>query len=149
MNTSDTSRAPGAALVLGVLGILPFVVFALASHLTEGFIQAQAWFALTAYGAVILSFLGGVHWGMAIARNYPATIMTPRLIISVVPSLFGWAALMMPTVIGLLTMALAYGAMLWTDFHATRLGHAPAWYPRLRLPLTAGVVLCLLVGAIA
>jgi len=35
------------------------------------------------------------------------------------------------------------------DLRASRAGHTPAWYPALRLPLSTGAVLSLLMGAIA
>lgn len=149
MSTVTPARIPASALVLGLAGLIPFILCAAASLLTEGLLQAQAWYALTAYGAVILSFLGGVHWGLAIkteAAPKPAAL-TPRLIISVIPSLIGWTALLMPTVPGLIALALGFAAMLWTDLRATRDGLAPQWYSRLRWPLSIIVVLCLLIGS--
>ena len=38
--------------------------------------------------------------------------------------------------------------MLVVDIRATRLGHAPAWYPRLRIPLSCAVAVSLLAGAL-
>lgn len=46
-------------------------------------------------------------------------------------------------------LALATAAMLWVDLRATRLGHAPLWYPKLRLPLSAIVCSALVFGALA
>ena len=49
---------------------------------------------------------------------------------------------------GLLVLALSFAAMLGVDLWATRVGQAPAWYPRLRIPLSCVVVAALLFGAI-
>jgi hypothetical protein len=112
--------------------------------------------ALPGYGAVILSFLGGIHWGMAIAGPVapPATATAAgrrlgrRLAWSVVPSLVGWAALLVPPVAGLFVLAAAFAVQLGIDLRATKRGAAPAWYPRLRVPLTLVVVASLAVAAV-
>ena len=48
-----------------------------------------------AYGAVILSFLGGIRWGAAL-RGIGASQRRFDFAISVIPSLAGWAALLIP-----------------------------------------------------
>lgn len=65
------------------------------------------------------------------------------------PSLVGWAALLVPETIGLLITAAAILAMLGVDLLATQAGYVPSWYPQLRIPLTCMVVATLLCGAIA
>jgi hypothetical protein len=107
-------------------------------------------YALVAYGATILSFLGGVHWGLAIgSQNSDDTgMLKARLTLSVIPSLVGWAALLVPERPALFTLASSVLAMLWVDIWASRTGQAPPWYPKLRIPLTCVVVTTLLVSAI-
>ena len=107
--------------------------------------------ALLAYGAIILSFLGGIQWGLAIARPGGASPDTlgGRLIVSITPSLAAWGALLVPERAGLILLALSIAAMLWVDLRATRLGQAPAWYPRLRIPLSCAVIATLVLGAVA
>lgn len=141
---------PQAAKWLGALGAIPFVVFATLSIIFDGLFQAQVWFALVAYGAVILSFLGGIHWGLAIAEFGTRLDQKAwrRLLISVLPSLIGWTALMIPTATGLLLMAAAFALMLWIDVTASYQNEAPLWYPKLRWPLTLVVVSSLVVGAL-
>jgi len=107
--------------------------------------------ALVAYGATILSFLGGVHWGLAIGAHSSGRQdgkLPARLILSVLPSLAGWGALLVSQSAGLFILALAIAVMLWVDIRATRMGEAPLWYPKLRIPLTCVVVATLMVGAI-
>ena len=50
--------------------------------------------ALMAYGATVLAFLGGVHWGFALdeGSNQTSQALRARLVLGVVPSLIGWAA---------------------------------------------------------
>jgi hypothetical protein len=106
--------------------------------------------ALVAYGATILSFLGGIHWGLAIgSQNSPENVdLKTRLTLSVIPSLAGWSALLVAERLGLFILAVAIASMLWVDIRATRMGQAPPWYPRLRTPLTCLVVATLLFAAI-
>ena len=148
----DAERnVPPTALWLGGLGAFHFVALAGAEPFLEGAPRLLVAHALVAYGATILSFLGGVHWGLAIASRSNAghPEFRTRLIVSVVPSLAAWVALLFPERIGLLIVAAAIAAMLWVDLRATRAGHAPPWYPKLRIPLTCVVVAALLIGASA
>ena len=145
------SGVPAIAAWLGGLGALPFVGLAVAVVGLEGVTRAFVVQALLGYAAVILSFLGGIHWGLAIAPGpKPAVLgLGTRLAWSVVPSLVGWVALLAPPVTGLFALAAAFAAMLGIDLRATQLGAAPAWYPTLRVPLTLTVVAALLVAAVA
>lgn len=150
-NSHASIAVPPAAKWLGGFGALPFVVFALLSVMLDGLYQAQAWYALAVYGAVILSFLGGVHWGLTIADFGTQLEQSAwrRLLLSVLPSIVGWTAMMISTVPGLLLMAASFGLMLWIDLTAVRKGEAPGWYPKLRWPLSIVVIGCLLLGAAA
>jgi hypothetical protein len=62
--------------------------------------------------------------------------------------LAGWCALLVAARPGLFILAAAISAMLWVDLRATRVGQAPPWYPKLRIPLTCAVVATLILGAI-
>jgi hypothetical protein len=147
---SPGTKVPMSARWLGGLGAVPFIGLAGALPFLDGASRPLAAHALVAYGATILSFLGGVHWGLAIgSQSIPSRGQLPaRLILSVIPSLAGWTALLVASTTGLLILALAIAAMLWVDVRATRLSQAPPWYPALRIPLTCVVVATLLFGAL-
>ncbi len=53
-----------------------------------------------AYGASILSFLGGVRWGMLVTPGTPITGSWLQYSYAVAPSLVAWSALLMPPVAG-------------------------------------------------
>ena len=136
-------QVPSAAKWLGALGASPFIILAFSGAFLENFLQERIHFALAAYGAVILSFLGGIHWGLAIARADPdqkngATFA--RLGVSVIPSLVGWCALLLSAPIALPVMSIAFCGLLLFDWHVSLNMQAPAWYPKLRWPLTVIVV---------
>ena len=145
------TRVPSSAGWLGGLGAAPFVGLAVAIPFLTSEPRSFAAHALVAYGATILSFLGGVHWGLAIgSQGGPDRgTLASRLILSVLPSLAGWAALLVEQRAGLFILAIAIAAMLGVDIWATRVGQAPPWYPNLRIPLSCVVVAALLFGALA
>lgn len=139
---------PTAALWLGPLGLIPFLAGALAPWILPAERLPDASLALIGYGAVILSFLGGVHWGLAAPAGRPLQIG-----LSVVPSLVAWLALLVANLHGtgaaLWLLVAAFAVLLPGDLLAAGRGLAPGWYPRLRVPLTLIVVACLVVGALA
>lgn len=143
------ARVPAAAAWLGGLGLVPFVGLSIASQAIEGDLKTAALRGLLAYGAVILSFLGGIHWGAAMTRSISQTdhgIDAVRLGISVVPSLVGWASLLIDARYGLALLAVGFAANLLLDIRSTRQGLVPPWYRRLRQPLTMIVVVALIVA---
>lgn len=148
--TNPDTKVPVAAAWLGGLGALPFVALAVATHVIGEPMRSLSAHGLAAYGATILSFLGGVHWGLAVAshRQEPQLKLMGWLVLSVIPSLLGWSALIMPTRLGVAVLAASFAVMLWVDLRATKIGRAPAWYPKLRIPLTCAVVASLILGAL-
>ena len=144
-------RVPPAAIWLGASGAIPFVILAVAGALLGAPLREQAHFALTAYGAVILSFLGGVHWGLAIAGVRPTpsgAVIFARLAVSTVPSLIGWVALLITGPEGFLALSAAFISLGIIDWYASREALVPAWYPKLRWPLTIVVTACLMLAAV-
>lgn len=140
---------PRSAIWLGAFGFLPFGASALAAAFLDEQYGRWATAALMTYGAVILSFLGGIHWGVAIARDPGAGALPRRLVVSVAPSLIAWAGLLLPLKVGLLLLAAGFAAILYVDIRATRAGEMPPWYPRLRLPLSFAVLAALFLGSFA
>jgi hypothetical protein len=85
---------PSAAIALGVAGLLPFLIFGVASvgaDVEKSFLATQG---LIAYGGVILGFLGGVHWGFTLADEDDDRPARVRLALGVLPALIGWAAIL-------------------------------------------------------
>jgi hypothetical protein len=136
-----SNKMPRSVLWLGALGLLPFVAASLLAVIAPS-IKETAVAALIAYGAVILSFLGGALWGLIIGRA-DADRMGGLLILSVVPSLIGWVSLLLPPVMALVLLALSSGCWFVVDTRMAKEKIAPPWYPRLRMPLTVIVVCCL------
>lgn len=141
------TTVPMGAVILGVAGLIPFLGFAaLAVSGTDGglgTIGLSPRTILSAYGAIIASFLGGIRWGAAAARGAG----NADYLLAVVPSLLAWAALAAPApwdlrILGLLV--LAWGLI---DQDLSRRGLVPHWLGRLRLVLSVVAGLALLVAA--
>ncbi|MDO9707930.1 DUF3429 domain-containing protein [Paracraurococcus lichenis] len=138
---------PRPALWLGLAGLLPFLAAALLAWTAPGPWRGVALQALAAYGAVILSFLGAVHWGLALrAPAEEAAATAPRLGLGVLPSLIAWAALLLPPVPGLLLLALGILGTAAVETLAARQGLLPEHYLWLRWILSAGAALSLFAG---
>lgn len=63
----QADRTPAAALLLGWAGVTPFVAFAILATLGPPAHAGAAMAALVGYGAIILSFMGGVIWGLEVS----------------------------------------------------------------------------------
>jgi hypothetical protein len=145
-------RIPAGAVWLGVGGLIPFVALSGSAPFLSGAHKTWAVFAIGGYGAVILSFLGGIQWGLVMgagSRNGRDDTSAGRLVLTVVPSLIGWAALLMPAPANLALLAGGFACVLYVDVAAARAGNAPAWYPHLRWPLSCVVVTSLVFGCFA
>lgn len=138
---------PRAALALGWAGVVPFAAGALALWFTAA---AGSWVVvpLLAYGATILSFLGGVRWALAF-RVRPEDAQARQLAISALPSLVAWLAVAMyhRPLIALGLLAVAHGVQGHADVTGIQSIGAPAWYARLRLHLSIAAVIALIVAS--
>lgn len=129
---------------LGYAGLLPFVAGALLVWLVRSaeahnFVVA----ALSAYAALIASFLGGIYWGLALRLPVP-----PRrwLLWGVTPSLLAWLALLLLPHAGLVLLALLLAGCYAVDrrlYPQAGLAHRLT----MRFRLSAVSSLCCFIGA--
>lgn len=96
-STSSLSPNP-LALRLGYAGLLPFVLGALLVWLVHEEAHPYVTTALSAYAAVVISFLGGIYWGLGFRQSIPSP---QPFVWGVVPSLAAWLAVVMPPYAGL------------------------------------------------
>ncbi len=66
-----------------------------------------------------------------------------QFVVSIVPSIIGWAALLVPPVHGLPMLAIAVAMIGGADLALSRQSEAPEWFGRLRMLLTWVVVISL------
>jgi len=138
----DTAM-PVMVKFLGYAGLLPFFASALAVHLLPGALANEAAAILLAYGCVILSFLGGIGWGVGLlVKSDPSSLF----VAGVLPSLLAVAAWLIPGPSALVMLVLGYVAMFLLHRGMAQAHGLPPWFVTLRLHLSAGASLSLIVG---
>ncbi|XP_064194469.1 transmembrane protein 69 isoform X1 [Anguilla rostrata] len=131
----DLWKGPKPALYLGFSGLLPFVAPPLAMAVTELYFPDLA-YAQVAYGASILSFLGGARWGFALPDGSPAKPDWLNLANSVVPSLMAWVALLFRDSITEAAVMVLMGLGVSLHYDLALLPTYPSWFKALRAILT-------------
>ena len=147
-STEERGRATpqAVALRLGYAGLAPAVILSLWLY---GIPADHAWRTttitlLTSYAAVVLSFLGGIRWGYAMSE--PQEDSARLLAVSVVPALGGWAAFFVPPPYSFVLLAVAFAALGAWDSLSAQSGRMPDWFARLRMQLTAGIVVTMIIA---
>jgi hypothetical protein len=148
------SEVPRQAYTIGLAGVLPYLGTSLSTvvcayeinHAVAGYGYLMS--AETAsqmlqlleplqigYGAVILSFLGAIHWGLEFA-GYGGYHGYRRYAIGVVAPMVAWPTVMMPVEAALITQFTAFTMLYYVDVLTTRRGWTPPWFGIYRFVLT-------------
>ncbi len=140
---------PRTVAWLGYGGLLPFVLLAPASLLDHH--HGAVWSdALVAYGAIILSFIGALHWGLAM--TLPELSERQRsawFAWSVVPALIAWPAVLFSPIVAVPLLVFGFIAHYLQDRRLARQANLPDWYLPLRLRLSSVAVICLVASVFA
>ena len=128
---------------LGAAGLLPFVIGAALVWLVRPEAHPYVTLGLSAYAALIVCFLGGIHWGIAMRAASPEPALFAW---GVLPSFVAWTGVMMPPSAGLVV----HGVMLLAWYGVDRRvypRHGLAHWLTLRFRLSAVAALCCFLGA--
>ncbi|OBT86954.1 hypothetical protein VE02_04567 [Pseudogymnoascus sp. 03VT05] len=160
LNTIKDSFAlrevPRESYYLGAAGTLPYMATSLATlYLSYGINHApktgsSLFFPLETaqyylsvlepiqigYGAVILSFLGAIHWGLEYAQYGGHQPGYRRFAIGCAMPAIAWPTMLMPLEPALITQFLAFTGLYFVDSRQGVRGFAPSWYPTYRFVLT-------------
>jgi Protein of unknown function (DUF3429) len=141
---AEHQHPPASAVVLGVAGVIPFAACAILQWYPHSILPQERVLTIgLVYGAVILSFLGGIRWGTAIGPYGP-----PRpardFTLSVLPSLAGWAAPFLPPIVGVSLLITGFLLQALWDVVSSEAGRLPGWFGTLRAALTAAVTVALI-----
>ncbi len=134
----NIASIPHTAAWLGGVGLLPFAVGAVMSNITVT-ADFGHWFII-GYGAIILSFLGGIQWGVALSAHRPGSV---AYVVSIVISLVGWAATFLAPPLSFIVLGGGFLAALAFDALAVMMFGLPGWFLRLRFMLSLGVLAAL------
>ena len=130
---------PRSALYLGLAGLIPFFACA-GAGLTgwPGILAGRADLVMVHYGLTILAFMSGVLWGFATRATGRQAMLGYAA--SVMPALWAFFTTWGPVGSGLGALMVGFVGLLALDWAFWRAGLAPAWWMRLRLILSAGVL---------
>ena len=139
------TSVPRTPLLLGLAGLLPQLWAATLLLLGNPEARFTALALAFAYAALILSFLGGMWWGMAAQARNAAAVPNWVWVASVLPSLIALGSAI-PWAVGarwpgpsLVLLGLAVLASLLIDRRLVRQALAPPWWMALRIPLSIGL----------
>jgi hypothetical protein len=123
---------PWLAILLSVLGLVPFIICGLAALGPDPDTSARMLGALIGYAAVMLAFVGGIHWGFELLSSGQDTVLRrARLVLGAVPPLLGWVALLLPLVIApWISLILLIAAYIGTVVVEREAGKREALPPR-------------------
>lgn len=149
----SASEPPSLPRILGYAGLLPQAI----AVGVMGFGPAEWHFSALslayAYPALILSFLGGMWWGLAAAKSsqQPAWMwlaaVTPSLV--ALATAAPWATGATWPGPSLVVLGISLLVSLWVDKRLSADGLAPLWWMSLRIPLSLGLgVLTLMAAAL-
>ncbi|KAF2859104.1 hypothetical protein K470DRAFT_234980 [Piedraia hortae CBS 480.64] len=168
IDTFSMKEVPSQAITVGMAGVLPYLATSLstafcaseintAAHAGTGyFMTAQSAELLlhaiepiqVGFGAVIISFLGAIHWGLEWAA-FGGSHGYRRYAIGVLSTAAAWPTLLLPVESALISQFLIFNFLYYADARASRRGWAPPWYGIYRFVLTFIVGGSLVVSLIA
>jgi len=166
VTSSVANTVPKPVLLFGLAGGIPYLgtsatVIYLAHQAglaTSGLISNidpgvaltvldQALTIQVTYGAVMLSFLGALHWGMEFS-GFGGHKGYARLALGAAPILIGWPTLALQPTMALVVQWVGFTGLWYADLKATHAGWAPKWYSQYRFYLSILVGSCI-IGTLA
>ncbi|MBE58710.1 MAG: hypothetical protein CMD66_04805 [Gammaproteobacteria bacterium] len=139
MTVDEQVRVETMGMRLGYLGLIPFVFGAVTALLSQELVSL-AFQAFILYSLAILSFMGGVHWGLALITG---TRQSTRLLISVVPVVAAWICLIaLPAPLTLAVLGGGFIAQWFIDRPILAELPIPSWYLEMRPRLAYVVAGC-------
>jgi hypothetical protein len=136
---------PESALRLANAGLVPFVLGAALVWLVDERAHYYATLALAVFAALVVSFLGGIHWGIGFMHDDPPSMLFAW---GVLPSLVAWVAVMMPASAGLVVDGVMLVACYLVDRKIYPAVGLSRWLT-LRFRLSAVAALSCFLGAAA
>jgi hypothetical protein len=136
------ARLNTTAEIVSYAGVVPFVLCLLGVALLPKYGERElAQRIAIAYGAVVLAFIGAVHWGLALGGRMVWSPM--RIAGSVIPALLGGAGIIVGGQRGLALLVVGFGAF-WLYEHRNVGAELPTAYLNLRRNLS--LVVCTLLA---
>ena len=127
------------AIALTYLGAIPFGVSIFIGSWSIEVLDIHYDQIVLTYGAIIVSFICGIHWGVYLFKDAPLNLF----IHSNVVALVAWVAALLDKNTGIVVLILCFVYVLVIDKILTNANILEQWYMQLRLNITLLVVLSL------
>jgi hypothetical protein len=132
---------PLLAILLSVLGLVPFIVCGLAALGPNPVTAARMLATLIDYGALVLAFSAGIHWGFELqSPQQNRDVGRARLAIAAAALTVGWIAIVLPIVaaawLSLVVLIAGYIGAVLVEQEAAKRGLMPPHYLWLRWGFT-------------
>lgn len=136
--------------MLGYAGLIPFYFMLMLDISGTSFMDVNPEKAMAQYAAVIVSFLGAIHWGTVVSSNvregdFNTTGAQARLLWSVIPSIVAWFLLLFYSPWALFAFAVLIFVLYAVDFFWLN-ESLNTHYLKLRLHLTVLVFIALILA---
>ncbi len=136
---------------LGRAGLIPFALLALLVWLLDGEPQTFAATAMAIYAALIVSFLGGIHWGAAWVHAAAGSVthdehQAQALWWGIIAPLLAWPGALMPAHAGLVWLGLMLVACYGVDRKLYPSAGLQEWLA-MRFHLSCVAALCCFIAA--
>ena len=130
--------------ILGLLGLTPFTLIFFMYFISppNDKIYDLLIFIYVAYAAIISSFLGGIQWGLITAFVDKIYYVFTPLLITVIPALISWAALLSleNLKLSLVLLLISYVISLLHDYYLyQQLKITPRWFITMKVILSLTV----------
>ncbi len=135
-------------LTITIISAVPFAALSVAASMRFFDDNLLVIRALLSYSTIILSFLGGIHWGVAVSK-YSHDKRAANLLIaeSVLPSTLAWAAVLHTSLhVQLLALTLLFTFVWAIDSILVSRKIIPLWFFEIRCLITPIVVVSLYVA---
>jgi hypothetical protein len=140
--SAPVTRLNTIAEIVSYAGVAPFVLCLLGVALLPVYGERElAQRIAISYGAVVLAFVGAVHWGLALAGQIAWSPL--RIAGAVVPAVLGVTATLLGGQRGLALLVVGFG-LFWLYEHRSVGAELPAAYLSLRRNLS--LVVCALLA---
>ena len=123
-------------------GLMPFWLGALAEVFWHGGADGLVSGFLMGYGAVIVAFIAGIHWGLYLLKDVPWNLFVHSNVVAVT----AWVSLLLVPLMGYSLLLLCLLYLLALDYRLYQAAIIDRWFMTMRVLITSLVSFALLVA---
>ena len=130
------------ATVLTYSGTLPFILATIGLFYNPLGLALDYHNLVLSYGAVITSFIAGIHWGSYLTKSCSLNLFIHSNLVA----LAAWCAFLTSVHNGTLILIGCFIYLLFLDRHLLQANHIESWFFRVRLRASIIVILALTIS---